>query len=105
MSQHTKLVLNNKKEEVGIKWDMQNGELKLSRSKLPDIEKGSGAEDNHFTIRIVDLDPEDWVEFAQMIYYGFEKLFEIEGYSDDLDEEIEFDVQSLLDQEEDEEDD
>jgi hypothetical protein len=104
MSQNTKFTLNNNKEEIEIKWDMKNGEFQLLRSKLPDIDKGSEISDkgNGFTIRTRDLNPETWAELAQMIHFGFEKLFCTEGYGDFLDEDIECDLTSLLDDEEDE---
>jgi hypothetical protein len=108
MSQNTKFTLNNNKEEIEFKWDVKNGELQLLRSKLPDIDKGSEISDkgNGFTVRIRDLDPETWAELAQMIHFGFEKLFTTEGYGDYLDGDIECNLTSLLDEdEEDEEED
>ena len=91
MSQCTTFILLNGKEELNVKWDMISGEFELIRTKLPNVkidsDECSNINRNQFSIRLTDLEPEEWLEFAECVSHAFEKLFNKRDYGEDINKE------------------
>ena len=87
--------------------------MQFSRIKLPDVDGENETEKepsirNIFTIRNTDLEPVEWLEFAETINNAFEKLFNSDGYGELDEEDIQDAVDmltSLIDDNEEDEDD
>jgi len=85
MSQCTTFVINEGKEEIKVFWDLTNGEIAISREKLPTLDGSLEAEHNcsskececekhnkhTFYFRSKDLSAKESMELAQVIQRAF----------------------------------